>query len=228
MVRWKTALFCALWLAPVAAGCNSIFGISSGVPGTGGGATTTSGTTSTTGTTTTTHTASTTSTTTTTSTAGTGGAGGSSGTGGTGGSITLPLSWMLSGNVGPGDVPDASAPFETDTVSVTRAPAAKNFVLASTSDGTGTLYVDDNVHVVVTPQGGTSKDQYFEFWAGYPCPAASMDVPPGGNGSGSSPPIDITALFSTSTSQPQEVRLEFWHCASHIPSPHSAFYLVEL
>jgi hypothetical protein len=123
---------------------------------------------------------------------------------------------------------DPTKPFDTDMALFVRAKANSKLVLASMSDGTGNLFVDDNIHVIVTPQGGSPADQYYEFWAGYPCPAVSMTLPPGGDGSGNSPPIDVSFLFSTDTMISQTVKLEFWHCATHDPVDHTAFYLVEM
>jgi hypothetical protein len=144
-------------------------------------------------------------------------------------------SFFLSGNVGPppgtvfldGGGVDPTKPFDKGTVSLIRSKADSTLVLASTMDGTGHLYVDDNIHVIVTPTGGSPADQYYEFWMGYPCPPTSMTRPPGGDGGGNSPPIDVSFLFSTDTTKSQTVVLEFWHCATHDPVPHSFFYLVE-
>lgn len=223
----RLALLRAAWIAPLALiGCNQILGIQ---PGTDTSSASGSGSTSaatTTGDTSSTSTSSTTSASSTSSTGGMGGSGGSggSGTGGSGGSINM----LLAAQGGPGDVPDPSMPFEKHTVTITRRAGHDHIVISAKTDGTGPLYVDDNVHIVVTPTVGNMKDQYYEFWNGFPCPAASTTVPPLGDGSGDSPPIDVTFLFDPDTTKPQQVTLEFWHCASHIPAAHSDFYLVEL
>lgn len=227
MLSRKMAWGWAMGVFALAAGCNAVFGVDPGETDaagtTGSGGAPTHGSSSAT----------------TSSTGGSMVAGSSSGTGGTTTTtstttttttttVVLPASWLLADSTGPSDVPDGSKPFETDTVKITRAPNATKIVLAEKNDGSGTLYVDDNIHVIVTPEGGTPKDQYYEFWVGYPCPSDSTTVPPGGSGSGLSPAIDITSLFAADTTHPQEVKLEFWHCAAHTPAPHSAFYLVEL
>jgi hypothetical protein len=226
----STTLVSLVIVMGAASACNQIFGLDSGETMTADPATGTGGTggsphvsttttmasnivTATTGATTTTTSTASTTTTTTTSTTMTG---------------TGPASVLLASAIGPSTVPDGSAPFETDTVKIGRITSTNKIVLAQKPDGTGTLYVDDNIHVVVTPEGGTAADQYYEFWAGYPCPSASIDIPPGGSASGQSPSIDISFLFSKDTSKAQEVKLEFWHCANHVPAPHSTFYLVQL
>jgi hypothetical protein len=122
---------------------------------------------------------------------------------------------------------DPNKPFDRGTASLIRSKPDSTLVLASMPDGTGDLYVDDNIRVIVTPVGGSPADQYYEFWMGYPCPPTSMTMPPGGNGAGWSHPIDVSFLFSTDTTRSQAVDLEFWHCATHDPVPHAAFYLVE-
>lgn len=138
-----------------------------------------------------------------------------------------PIVMLLAAAAGPSAPGDPTIPFESDSVSVTRSSATSKLLLSSSQDGLGPLYVDDNVHLVVAPTTGAKADRYFEFWSGYPCPAASTTLPPGGDGSGHSPPIDVSSLFSADTTGPQKVTLEFWHCATHTPAPHSAFYLVE-
>jgi hypothetical protein len=222
MLRLETTLGAALAILVGTVGaCNQILGVSPGETGAASGSTGAGGT-GTTSTTATTTTSTSTTATTTTSTATTTTSSTTTMTG------TGPASVLLAPAQGPSEVPDGGAPFESKTVTIERITPGNVIVLSEKADGTGTLYVDDNIHVIVTPQGGSPADQYYEFWVGYPCPAASMTVPDGGSGSGLSPSIDISALFSTDTSKPQQVTLEFWHCANHVPAPHSSFYLVQL
>jgi hypothetical protein len=208
MPRSRKALCSSLALLALGA-CNAIFGVEPGTAetstasstGTGGAPATTS------------------------TTSGTGGMPTTSSTG-TGG--VDDTSQLLAAEGAPAGIPDGSTPFETDSVTLIRHPSTTSIVLASKDDGTGVLYVDDNLHIVVEPTVGSMTDQYYEFWAGFPCPAASTTLPPQGDGSGHSPPLDITFLFSPDTTSSQKVTLEFWHCAAHTPQSHTAFYLVQL
>jgi hypothetical protein len=138
---------------------------------------------------------------------------------------TFPV--LLAPMGGPPAPVDASVPFESHSVKVRRSAATSKLLLSLTKDGSGELYVDDNVHLSVTPTGGATADKYYMFWDGYPCPAQSTMRPPNSNGSGNALAIDVSFLFSTDTTILQTVTLEFWHCVGHTPAAHSDFYLIE-
>jgi hypothetical protein len=131
----------------------------------------------------------------------------------------------------PGPKSSDTMPYETHTVWVQRTPGHATLLLApaATIDGND-LAVDDNIHVIVQPRGGVAVDQYYGFWAAqFSCPNPGNPWPPSGSGGGTSPPINVSAMFSNDTTIPQKVTLEFWHCTAsgHDPQEHTAVYLIE-